>query len=212
MRILMILAHPDPASFNHAIAATCAGVLARNGHEVAAHDLYREGFDPLLPQGELRRDAALPAGIRAHCDELSRADGILIVHPNWWGQPPAILTGWVDRVVRPGVAYEFLEGDAGEGVPRGLLRARCAVVFNTSNTEAARERAVFGDPLDAIWRRCVFALCGVPAVHRRTFGVVVTSTEAQREGWLAEAAATVDRLFPRDPAEGRLDGDRGERG
>ena len=62
------------------------------------------------------------------------AEGIIIIHPNWWGMPPAILKGWVDRVMRPGVAYEFLEGDSGEGVPRGLLRARRAIVFNTSNT------------------------------------------------------------------------------
>jgi NAD(P)H dehydrogenase (quinone) len=54
--------------------------------------------------------------IELHCREIADVDGI-IVHPNWWGQPPAILKGWVDRVLRPGVAYRFLEGDAGEGVP-----------------------------------------------------------------------------------------------
>jgi len=54
-----------------------------------------------------------------------------VVHPNWWGQPPAILKGWIDRILRPGVAYQFLEGDAGEGVPVGLLKAETALIFNT---------------------------------------------------------------------------------
>ena len=54
-------------------------------------------------------------------------------------QPPAILKGWIDRVMRPGVAYEFLEGDSGEGVPNGLLKAKTALVFNTSNTPEDRE-------------------------------------------------------------------------
>lgn len=111
-------------------------------------------------------------------------------------QPPAILKGWVDRVIRPGVAYEFLEGDKGEGVPRGLLKAKCAIIFNTSNTETTREQTVFGDPLEAIWKNSVFNLCGVPVVHRRMFNIVVTSSEAERQGWLSEVAATIDRFFP----------------
>ena len=196
MKILVIVAHPNTASFNHAIAATCSRVLTDNGREVMAHDLHQEAFDPILPCGELPNDAVLPAAIQRHCDEVSQADGIVIIHPNWWGQPPAILKGWVDRVIRPGVAYEFLEGDQGEGVPRGLLKAKCAVIFNTSNTETTREQTVFGDPLEVIWKNCVFNLCGVPVVHRRIFNTVVTSSEAERQGWLSEVAATINRFFP----------------
>ncbi len=196
MQVLIILAHPNPASFNHAIAQTCRAALTANGHRVIAHDLHEENFDPILPSAEFSKNAPLPAAIRRHCDNLAQADGVIIVHPNWWGQPPAILKGWVDRVIRPGVAYEFLEGDKGEGIPRGLLKARCAIVFNTSNTETNRERAVFGDPLDTLWKNCIFGLCGVPLVHRRTFNVVVTSSEGERKGWLAEVTATIDRFFP----------------
>ena len=65
------------------------------------------------------------------------------------GQPPAILKGWIDRVIRPGVAYRFLEGDSGEGVPLGLLRAQTALVFNTANTPEDRESLVFRDRLGA---------------------------------------------------------------
>jgi putative NADPH-quinone reductase len=55
--------------------------------------------------------------VQAHCGEIARAEGIIIVHPNWWGQPPAIMKGWIDRVFRPGVAYRFTEDDKGDGVP-----------------------------------------------------------------------------------------------
>ena len=200
MKVLVIVAHPNRTSFNHAIAQTCSKALADNGHEVIAHDLYREAFDPVLPYAEFPKQAVLPADIQRHCEDVSQADGIIIIHPNWWGQPPAMLTGWVDRVIRPGVAYEFLEGDQGEGIPHGLLRARSAIIFNTSNTEATREKTVFGDPLETIWRNCVFSLCGVPVIHRKTFAIVVTSSEAERKAWLAEVEATVDRFFPREKA------------
>lgn len=198
MQISLILAHPDKRSFNHAIAETAVETLSRNGHAVAVHDLYAEGFDPILPAAEIPKDAALPPDIARHCAEIADADGIVIVHPNWWGQPPAILKGWIDRVIRPGVAYEFLEGDGGEGVPKGLLKARTAMVFNTSNTAHEREQSVFGDPLEALWKNCVFDLCGVPRFSRRMFNIVVVSTAAQRKAWLAEVRQRILEHFPAD--------------
>lgn len=196
MKISLILAHPNDQSFNHAIAQSAAEQLKVNGHTVAFHDLYKENFDPLIVQDEISRDAALTDTILRHCEEIADADGIVIVHPNWWGQPPAILKGWVDRVIRPGVAYEFLENDSGEGVPGGLLKAKAAIVFNTSDTESEREQKVFGDPLETIWKNCIFGLCGVENFHRRTFGVIVTSTDSQRREWLNETKSTVNAFFP----------------
>ena len=196
MRVSIILAHPHEGSFNHAIAATVVDALCKNRHTVRFHDLYAEEFDPLLPPEEMAKDGPVPPVITRHCRELAEADGIIIVHPNWWGQPPAVLKGWIDRVIRPGVAYEFLDGDSGEGVPHGLLRATWAIVFNTSNTEPEREQRVFGDPLETLWRNCIFGLCGVDGFHRRTFSVVITSTEAQRHEWLAEVRQAVLDRFP----------------
>ena len=131
MNISVILAHPDKASFNHAIALTAVEALEKSGHHICFHDLYAEKFDPVLPAEEVLKDALLPSEIARYCAEISDADGLIFIHPNWWGQPPAILKGWIDRVIRPGVAYEFLEGDTGEGVPHGLLKAQSALVFNT---------------------------------------------------------------------------------
>lgn len=196
MNISIILAHPDRNSLNHAIAAAAGDALTDNGHDVIFHDLYGEGFDPVLMAGEIPREASLAELVALHCREIAEADGIIIVHPNWWGQPPAILKGWVDRVLRPGVAYEFAEGDNGEGVPAGLLKAKAALVFNTSNTPAAREMSVFGDPLELIWKRCIFDLCGVREFHREMFQVVVTSTESRRREWLADVRRTVGLYFP----------------
>jgi len=196
MKISVILAHPEKTSFNHSIALAAAEQLTQNGHEVCFHDLHEEEFDPILPASEAPKAAALPPNIAAHCAEIAEADGIIIVHPNWWGQPPAILKGWIDRVMRPGVAYEFLEGDKGEGVPKGLLKSRSAIVFNTSNTGAEREKRMFGDPLETLWKNCIFGLCGVTDFHRKTFSIVVISTKEQRQMWLEEVRETISRVFP----------------
>jgi putative NADPH-quinone reductase len=195
MKVSVILAHPDPSSFNHAIANTTVETLRKNGHEVFFHDLYKENFDPLLPACEIPKDVTLPSEIEQHCKETSEVDGFVIIHPNWWGTPPAILTGWVDRIMRPGVAYEFLETDTGEGIPIGLLKAQKAIVFNTSNTETEREKMTFLDPLETIWKNCIFDLCGVHEFHRKMFNIIVTSTKDQRENWLTEVRETVSANF-----------------
>jgi putative NADPH-quinone reductase len=196
MNISVILGHPNINSFNHAIAGAVVDTLQSHGHQVHFHDLYQEQFNPLLSKDELSKNASLESSVERYCTEIAAADGIIIIHPNWWGQPPAILKGWVDRVIRSGVAYEFNQGDSGEGVPRGLLKAKAAVVFNTSDTPEGRELQVFGDPLETLWKNCIFAYCGVSNFQRRVFRVVVTSTFEQRRQWLNEVARTIKQVFP----------------
>ena len=197
MNILIILGHPDNTSFNHAIADTCRNRLVENGHSVLFHDLYREGFNPITDVNEIPKQGKIDNLIKTHCDNLKDSDGIVIIHPNWWGQPPAILKGWIDRVFRPGVAYEFEEGDSGEGLPIGLLKAKVGLVFNTSNTNEERENNIFKDPLETIWKNCIFSFCGVKQFDRRMFRIVVTSDLNQRQIWLNEAKTMIDKYFPK---------------
>jgi NAD(P)H dehydrogenase (quinone) len=197
MKISVIVAHPNPQSFNHAIAQAAIAELKQNGHATAFHDLHAEKFDPILLTGEIPMAASLPPVIQEQSREIAEADGIIVVHPNWWSQPPAILKGWLDRVLRPGVAYKFGAGPNGEGIIIGLLKARAALVFVTSNTAADKEVELYGDPLDGLWKRCVWGFCGVKNVHREIFSVVITSTPEQRAAWLKSTRELVSEYFPR---------------
>ena len=198
MNASIILAHPNPESFNHAIANAAREAFLAAGWEVNFHDLYAEKFDPLLPAVELLRGAILPPEIQRHCDEIVPADAIVVVHPNWWGQPPAILRGWQDRVLRMGVAYRFGMNAEGEGVPHGLLKAQWALVFTTSNTSQEKDQIMFGDPLENLWGRCVLGFCGVKSVTRQNFDVIITSTMQQRTTWLDQTRELVrDSCRPR---------------
>ena len=170
--------------------------LEAGGYEVIFHDLYQEKFDPVLPVGEIGKDAPLPDVIARQSAEVAAADGIIIIHPSWWGQPPAILKGWLDRVLRLDVAYR-LPGEVGAGIPEGLLRAEVALLFTTSNTPPLREIDFYGDPLKNIWENCVFRVCGVEQFFRKNFGVMASSTEKQRRGWLKEVVNIVQAYFPK---------------
>jgi len=195
MTVSIILSHPTPRSFNHAIANTVRETLASHGHTAHWHDLYAERFDPILTTAELAKDAALPPALERQVEEIVAADGIVIVHPNYWSRPPAILCGWVDRVLRAGRAYNFVPDGQGGAKPVGLLKARVGMVFNTANTPQETEETLFGDPLEVHWRKVVFGLCGVTNVFRRNFSPVIASTPEQRTSWLGQVRALVELHF-----------------
>jgi putative NADPH-quinone reductase len=190
MKVLVIIGHQKTGSFCHAIAGTAVETLKAAGHEVIYHDLYEERFDPILPDAEVPREATLDPVIQRHCDELVAADGYVIVHPNWWGQPPAILKGWLDRVVRQGVAYKF----GPQGVIE-LLAGRRALVFTTSNTPRDVELSVFHDPLENLWKTVIFGMVGVKQFERRNFEPIILSTPDDRRQWLDEVHQRVGKFF-----------------
>jgi len=201
MRIFSLLAHPRPNSFCHALSARARRALASAGHAISHHDLYAEGFDPCLTAEEaysigdtleVALSRASDPVLQSHRTEITHADGLLIVHPNWWGKPPAILAGWLDRVLVPGVAYRLASAD---GTPEGLLSIRQALVLNTSDTHAEREERDLGDPLELIWGRCVLPYCGVQTYKRHIFRPVVGSSDEQRLSWLADTEALCGAAF-----------------
>lgn len=192
MNVLVIIGHQRKGSFCHAIASAAVEELEACGHRVTYHDLYEEQFDAILPHEEIAKGAAKHPVVEQHCRELSAADGYVVVHPNWWGMPPAILKGWIDRVFCQGVAYEF--GDQGRVIQH--LAGKRAVVFTTSNTPRDMELELFGDPLENLWKNCVFGFCGVTNFVRRNFESIILSTQPQRLQWLQQARGIVRKQFP----------------
>ncbi|WP_395295930.1 NAD(P)H-dependent oxidoreductase [Kitasatospora hibisci] len=195
-RVGVYLAHPRPGSFNHALYGAVVDELRGRGCEVVAHDLCAEGFAPALTAEETGTvdPAAAPTDpqLALHRGEVATLDALVLVHPNWWGMPPAVLAGWVQRVLAPGVAYKLGTAD---GEPAGLLRAGRALVLNTSDTPEEREHGEFGDPLERIWAACVLPYVGVADVRRLVFRTVTDSAEAARTQWLHQARQAAAALL-----------------
>jgi len=188
---LIVVSHPDSASFSLAIARQAESTLKMLGYATHLCDLYADGFNPLLTKDEVRGMGTVDPTTLRYRELLSLADVLVVVHPNCWGSPPAMMKGWMDRVFAEGSAYAFEKGSDQGDVPRGLLTARVALIFNTSNTDEERERAEFGDPLERIWRDCLLRYCGVKTVVRHVFRVVATSSITDRRRWLDEVTSIV---------------------
>lgn len=187
MNILIILGHPNKNSFNHAIANACISAIEANGHEALFHDLYAENFEPVL------RPNRIDPMVEAHIVDLRSSDAIIFIHPNWWGQAPAIVKGWLDKVLQPGVAYTFVDDEHGNHRPAGLLTEKVALVFNTSNAPCAGDDGL----LETTWKEKVFRICGIDRVSCKNFGGVGNSDNAERNGWLSEVKLSVSKHFPK---------------
>lgn len=190
MRLTVVVAHPDPGSFNAGIARAVCEAAEGAGATVRLHDLYADGFDPRMPVAEVGTTAFADDLARRYAEEVLDADAIVVVHPVWFFHVPATLKGWVDRVMRDGVVYRVGSG----GETQGLLRARAALVVTTANAPQALERDVLGDPLTTFWERIVFGFGGVSDVRSMRFAPVRDSTPEVRTAWLQEVREAVSAL------------------
>ena len=192
MKIVEILCHPRPGSFNLALAATARQTLQSMGHEVLLHDLYREGFDPVLSAPELARSISLDGLVQTHCTELSASDGLLVFHPDWWGQPPAMLKGWIDRVFRQGVAYDNDGEDFGERKWTPALCAARRAWCSAPPTRATSERPT---TLETLWTKSILGRCGMESACYVINDMPRTDTASRRQ-WLEFVMSTVTEWFP----------------
>ncbi len=191
VKVLEILCNPRPGSYNLALAASAREKLQTLGHEVYLHDLYKEGFNPVLDAPELARSFSLEGLVQVHCKELASCDGLVVFHPEWWGQPPAVLKGWIDRVFRQGVAYD-LEGD--EFTEKGwkpLLTGKKGLVFCTSDAEAHSART-----LEALWTHTILGRCGMQA-SCHVLREMRRTDPATRRQWHEAMLARIEETFPR---------------
>jgi NAD(P)H dehydrogenase (quinone) len=130
VRHLLILGHPDSGSFNHAVAARYAEIVHSNYQTVDVRDLYAIGFDPLLkdierPQG---RPGVSSSDVLQEIDRIERSAVITFVYPLWFGTPPAIIKGYIDRVF--GAA--FLLSDLKRERKFGLFVGKRLCLFTSS--------------------------------------------------------------------------------
>ncbi len=195
MKHLVVLAHPRRDSFTHHVCATWIDAVAACGHEVVLRDLYAMRFDPVAGADEAytRPTAPPPADVQVEMDHLVAAQVVTFIAPVWWIGPPAILKGWLDRVLRGG---GFAYGYGPQGTVGGL-QGRQSVVFTSSGS--TEQHFVDSGKLEAIrtmWRVGTIEFCGMRLLEHVHFGPVGSRATAQAiERYLEQVAETATRHF-----------------
>ena len=202
MRALVIYCHPRSGSFTAAVRDTVLAKLAQAGAEVRLRDLYAEGFDPVLSAREheiYEDEAENRVPVQRHCDDVAWCDTLIFVYPTWWYGLPAMIKGWLDRVLVPGLAFAMPDAE-NDNIRPGLTHITRLGVFTTCGASnwltflvgAPGRRTLLRGVRLICARRCRTAF----AAHY----LMDSSTDASRARHLARVAAKVDRLMGGVPA------------
>lgn len=180
-RALILYAHPNPKSFNHALLETVLDSLEKAGATAKVKDLYAMQFKSVLDAEDLTRIKAgdIPQDIKQEQNDLLWATHLIFIYPIWWMDRPAILKGWFDRVFLYGFAHKS---------GQGLLKHERALVLQTTGEPAAFYTE--GGKTPAFHETVAegsLGFCGIDAVKVHTFYQVITAGDEGRKAMLAEA-------------------------
>lgn len=193
MFVTVVVAHPAPESFSHAVADRAVAGLRAAGHDVEVLDLYGLGFRVAMSADE--REAyhtdtpILDPIVAAHTEIVRRSQALVFVYPTWWSGLPAIMKGWLERVMVPGVAFRLHERSG--KVRPGLGHVRHLIGISTYGSPRGYVRVINDNGRRTITRALRMS-CGW-RVRTRWLGLysVDTSTAIDRE----EFAAGVERAM-----------------
>jgi putative NADPH-quinone reductase len=193
----VIYCHPRAESFTAAVRDVVLGRLGAAGAEVRLVDLYASRFDPVLTAAEHEGYLDAPANratVAPHCDDLGWCDALVFVYPTWWYGLPAMLKGWLDRVLLPEVAFRMPEG-AGGTIRPGLTHITRLGVFTSCG--ASRWATLWiGAPGRRTLLRGVGVLCapGCRTVFAAHY-LMDSSSPRSRAKHLERVGRAMDRLI-----------------
>jgi NAD(P)H dehydrogenase (quinone) len=188
-RILVILGHPSTTSLCSALADAYIRSAKTAGHEVRVLRLGELDFDPILHNGYNQIQPLEADLLRAQADILW-ATHLAFAFPIWWGGIPALMKGFIDRIFLPGFAFKYR---AGKAFPDKLLRGRTAHLLVTLDTPPWYYRWFYHMPGVHQMRKTTLAFCGIKPIKTLLFGPVLGSTSTQRDAWLKQAGALLEK-------------------
>ncbi|RBJ84270.1 flavodoxin family protein [Pseudomonas sp. MWU12-2534b] len=182
-RILVILGHPSRNSLCAALSERYLKAAQEAGHEVRQLRLGDLRFDPVLREG-YRQIQPLEEDLRQAQADILWAEHLTWVFPIWWGGIPALMKGFLDRVLLPGFAFKYRPGKA---FPEQLLKGRTAHLMVTMDTPPWYFRWFYRMPGLQQMRRTTLAFCGIKPLRTLTFGPVLDASEERKADWLLQA-------------------------
>lgn len=182
---LIIFGHPDPDSFNGTILKTIENKLIEKQYQFISKNLYQLNFNPILALNDYKKmeDHTVASDVAIEHNDIKWAKNIIFIYPIWWAGPPAIVKGWIDRVLSPGFAYTLQEG----GGTKGLLSDKTVMVFTTSrSSEDSMTETDLMAATEKIMMEGILGFCGVSTMLYTNLYEVPGATEKEKNKMLAE--------------------------
>lgn len=181
-KIVIINGHPNPGSFNYALAAAYKKGAVTSGAQVTEINIGELNFNPNLAYG-YSKVMALEPDLLTSWDKIMAADHLVWIHPVWWGGMPAIAKGFIDRLFLPGMAYKYRKNSVWWDK---LLKGKTAHIITTLDQPGWYYRLFFGRSSVNQLRKSVLQFCGISPVKVSYIGIIKTAAAVQREKWLQQ--------------------------
>ncbi len=199
MRAVVVYCHPHPDSFNAAVRDVVLAKLYAAGAEVRTVDLYAGEFKPVLTPAEWTGYLDCPANQAPVAEDVANVgwcDTLIFVYPTWWYGLPAILKGWLDRVLLPDVAFRMPDA-RNRTIRPGLTHIKRLGVFTTCGASWWLTKLV-GSPgrRTLVWGLGLILAPGHKTVFAAHY-LMDSSTQVSRKRHLHRVAAKMDRLIGR---------------
>ncbi|WP_125708212.1 NAD(P)H-dependent oxidoreductase [Lacticaseibacillus porcinae] len=187
-KTVIVTSHPYAGSFCHALMEAAKQGAQQQGHAVDVIDLEADGFDPVMHSADLigfLKHKAQDEQAVDYIERVKQADHLILVFPIWWELMPAMMKGFIDKVVFPGETFDYTKG--GTGMTSLLTNLKSTTIMTTMNTPKALYRFVFGDAIQRALIRGTFRKMGLKQVQWFSCNMVKKSSDNKRQQWLAQA-------------------------
>ena len=190
---LIICAHPSPRSFSNLLTRKIAETTVHNGWTSHVRDLYAMGFNPVLSPNDLQqlKGGQTPVDIAEEQKLVAKADMITMVFPLWWASYPAIIKGYIDRVLTYGFAYK----NGPNGI-EGLLTGKKVLLFTSmGNSIEQYEEKNLLNAFEHTLGHEVFGFCGMEIVNHEFFPQIPDASDDVKQQYADKALAKYNGLW-----------------
>ncbi len=191
--VLIIYAHPDPKSFNHAVLETVRSVLNERGKSFQVIDLYADKFNPVMTAAETKGE--LSDETKSYQQLIKKSESIVFIFPVWWFRAPAILEGFCDKVFTPGFAYRFKKIIGTYGLPVPLLRDKKVRAFISHGAPALPVKTIYFNAVKYRFLLGFLSFCFyIFRCRIYQFWAVPFVSDEKRKTYLRKAASVIRKL------------------
>lgn len=214
MKPLIIFGHPNNNTFNGDILSTVEDFFANKGVKYKVSNLYEMNFNPVLSLEEYQNrskatspsdimaekeknfiyyvptECPFPSDVMTEQEKVTWADTLIFIYPVWWNREPAIVKGWIDRVLAQNFAFEETNGDI-----HGLLSGKRALVICTfAASQDAVEKSGILEAMHTCMSQATLEFCGIEPVTNQEFFEIPETGGEQRDKMLQKVTQLLENL------------------
>lgn len=185
MHTTIVFAHPWHGSFNKAILDTVTGELDKQDKDYQVIDLNKDDFNPVMLESELAlysKGQSLDPLVLKYQKVLNDTDELIFIFPIWWYNIPAILKGFIDKVMLKGYAYT----ETSTGLKGMLTHIKKTTIFSTSESPTIYINLVKGNPIKGVFVKGALKGVGLKDIRWYNCGKTTSGTRQKKEKYLAK--------------------------